>query len=146
MKKLLLIFSCIALLSCDWAKTVEYISTHINHYKNESGYDIKIYSYKKGKKYYHQIPNNNTLTEKWLTELTESEEYNKMITYSDSIQVIFNNSRYHKWGVNGNTSFRSPFNVNNLKLIKNGTRYSEYQFTFTPQDYDDALPCNGNCD
>ena len=146
MKKLLLIFSCIALLSCDRVKKISYIYHHTHHYKNESGYDIRINSFKNGEQHIHHIQQNATKTEYFDSENNSNINLNALITHSDSIKVIFNEEKMKEWKISDNSSNRNPLRGENMILLNQSKLNYEYQFTFTPQDYDDALPCNGNCD
>lgn len=146
MKKLLLIFSCIALLSCDWAKTVDYIYAVTQNYTNKSGQDIKIYSFNEGVKYSHQLFVDHFITEQYTLEESIKDKHKRMIGFSDSIHVIFNDTKIQKWERSDSSSSRNPLRKENSEHTKVSDLHDVLDFTFTPQDYDDALPCNGNCD
>lgn len=61
--------------------------------------------------------------------------------------VIFDDAKYSKWNKwTGDTSVRNPLIGANQETIRVEKLYQEHRFTFTPEDYNNAIPCNGNCE
>ena len=146
MKKIILAVSSFIIIGCwgtDQGKGKFYEYT----IRNESGKKISI------KSYYADSPS----IEPILINLDIGEELTK--TYQDilppspydfgyffgnnnnprdSLKVIYNNSKvsYYYFVEGTSQNEKSPFNLSGTNVT----------FVFTQQDYENAEPCNGNCD
>ncbi len=67
-----------------------------------------------------------------------------LLIFSDSIRIIFNNSRYLKYKRNTNSKLNILISDNHtIEPIKNG---ANLKYNFTELDYNNSLACNGNCE
>ncbi|WGH74545.1 hypothetical protein P8625_10620 [Tenacibaculum tangerinum] len=123
--------------------------------KNETGYlvNISFYSRTNGTLNYDspktlesnggQITNKVELS----IEFDDSEDYPKLAFSSDSVKVIFNNEKIYTNVFNSMTNtFSEPINRNLFKHSNYENLGNEqYLFKITQEDYENAQPCNENC-
>lgn len=108
--------------------------------RNESGKDIKISSYRniypiRQTPIYTQLVNDGELTKTYQDGLPPSGYSFGAFFNGDSLIVNYNNERKQ--------IFTFPTENDRNPFYNTGTNVT---FVFTQQDYENAKPCNGNCD
>lgn len=136
MKKTILLFILALSYSC-----TDMGSYKENNYKlvNKNGVNIKIYAYSGN----YQNPviilnSNDSLNKKFKTCMGELGSFKEFFK-GDSIKVIYQNEKINYFSISG----CSTGNEGNPFCHNNGVMGV---FTFTLQDYENATPCNGNCE
>lgn len=115
--------------------------------KNNSGKDITINAFVTANNLEEPSQVTNLANEEQITKVYESsapllEIYNFASLFGgDSIVVQFNNERTisHVVAINCGSNLRNP--LNNCEYNK-----QEETFTFTEEDYENAIPCDGDCE
>lgn len=157
MKYLILyIFSALFLVSCRKDDTCDCNFDTDEEYKiiNYSGYDIKINAYYHDFKNYvyvkktYNIPKSTDNTEFFRKNTSDYASMDKILAAS-RVEIIYNNEKLQKWLSNDTANNRNLLHrrsVSNHKIIHSDDKLTKYEYIFTPQDYQDATSCNGNCE
>lgn len=154
MYKTLLIFGILSnlfLISCDEGE-VERIIRRAYNYNNSTLHTLKILEWKQGNQTVFTIRSNETLNYKITLgtggvckidgAISESSEC--LLIHSDSVKVIFDNSKFLEF---------NKESISNLNILKQENYDYEkinnehtYTYNFLELHYDNAEDCNGNCD
>lgn len=154
MKKIFYLIATVLFINCwrDDGIMIDLSHATIKHfYENKSEKDIKIITYLDEYKDTIYIKKDSSISQivnYYIMGGPAENEYRGVIQKADSIVVFYNNERYKKWK-DKDTSNRNPLgpHTNYIELdTKNRKAYSEYKYIFTPEDYLNAEPCNGNCE
>ena len=154
MYKTLLIFGILSnlfLISCGEGE-IEHITRRAYNYNNSTLHTLKIQEWKQGNQTVFTIRSNEALNYK-ITLGTGgvckingaiSESSDCLLIHSDSIKVIFDNSKFIFFERDKNSSMNILKRENyDYEKVNNEQVYS---YSFTESDYENAEPCNGNCD
>lgn len=154
MYKTLLIFGILSnlfLISCDEGE-VERIIRRAYNYNNSTLHTLKILEWKQGNQTVFTIRSNETLNYKITLgtggvckidgAISESSEC--LLIHSDSIKVIFDNSKFLFYERDNNSSM-NILKQENYNYMKVNNEHI-YSYNFTELDYESAEDCNGNCE
>ncbi len=148
MKKILLLLSFGILSSCDWGATVDYIHWNVYQYENQSGYDMRMDIYSGVKSKSVIIPQGKVYKDSIEQSMGDSSGINVIL--ADSIKVMYDSikmKKYYLYSDDPTNKIRNPILVDDgYVVIKQEERKTVKRFTFTPDDYNNATPCNGNCE
>lgn len=145
MKNLLFICVAFVITSCgreivDGVYYLEY------DFINKSSADITINSYFGEEKYTYYIKKDSTYYQK--KEMIFGSN-SKLIYDSDSAIVIYDNNKYKMWRKLENVDRDIDRSIHNFKSyteVGKKENSTKYEYIFTEEDYNQAQPCNGNCD
>ena len=146
------IFSNFLLLNCDEGEVERIYTETYNYNNNNTFHTLKLLEWKQGNQTVFTIQPNKTLNNKIIlgtggecsvNEIT-SESPECLLIYSDSIKVIFNNSRFLKFNRDTNSSM-NILKQENYDYEKVNNEHV-YTYNFTELDYNNAEDCNGNCE
>lgn len=145
------IFSNLLLCSCNEGE-VEYLTREAYTYNNNTSYTVKLLKWKQGNQTVFTIQPNEALNYKIILGTGGECSVNDNISlgpdclliYSDSIKVIFNNSKFLEFDKNTNS------NMNILKQenydYEKVNKEHIYSYNFTELDYNNAEDCSGSCE
>lgn len=154
MYKTALIFGIISNLffvSCNQGE-VEYITKEVYSYNNSTNTSIIIKEWKQNSLSIFTLGQNETLVNSVILgtggecsingNISNNSEC--LLIYSDSLKVIFNNSKVLEFNrdINSNLNILKQENYNYNKI--NNKRI--YTYNFSELDYESAEDCNGNCE
>ena len=116
---------------------------------NKSNHNIAVTSWYNG-----EIKDIYSLAiDKSMTRFSGLLDNNLLFTSLDSISIVFDNNkklflRREILGVsNGITTYSNVIDYDNESALEEGSKCDRlYEFSFTEKHYNNAEPCNGNCD